>query len=203
MPEKFQCEIVTLDRIYHLCADLAKIISNSGYRIDLVVAIARGGYVPARLLCDFLNLHQLTSIKVEHYMATEKNENALLKYPLNADVKGKNVLLVDDVNDTGKSIKVAIEHIRDKGAADVKVATMHEKKGSAIETDFHVEYLDTWRWLIYEWAVVEDVGSFVRESGLSSKGAILDMLNRDYGLEWSEGDLEKILPFINANVQAD
>lgn len=199
MPNKFQCEIVSLTVIYDLCKKLALKIQDSGYKIDLVVAIARGGFVPARLLCDFLHIHQLTSLKVEHYTGTEKGKEALLKYPLNADITGKNILLVDDVNDTGKSIQTALEHIRSKNPASVKIAVMHEKKGSLLETDFFVEYLESWRWLIYEWAVIEDVGGFIEKSECKNNSQCLAMLKDDYGIEWDEKDLENIRPFVNLN----
>lgn len=199
MPNKFQCEIVPLTVISDLCRKLAVKIQDSGYKIDLVVAIARGGFVPARLLCDYLHIHQLTSLKVEHYTGTEKGKEALLKYPLNADISGKNILLVDDVNDTGKSIQTALEHLRSKNPASVKIAVMHEKKGSLLESDFFIEYLESWRWLIYEWAVIEDVGGFLEKSDCKNTGQCLAMLKDDYGIEWDEKDLENIRPFVNLN----
>lgn len=196
MTGKFQCEILKLNQVYKYCRNLAIKIQDSGFKPDIIVAIARGGYVPSRLLCDFLSIHKLTSIKVEHYVGTERGESAILKYPLNADIKNKNVLLVDDVNDTGKSIRVAHEHLKVFGPAEVKTAVMHEKKGSLITTDYYVEYLESWRWLIYEWAIIEDVGGFIVKSRCKSEAEALDMLKTEYGIIWKKEDLDVIRPFI-------
>ena len=196
MANKFKCEIIPLNDIYSLCSRLAQKIIDSEYKVDIIIAIARGGFVPARLLCDFLDINDMTSVKVTHYIGTDKGQKASLKYPLNADIKGKNVLLVDDVNDTGKSIKVALDHLREFDPADIKTAVMHEKNDSLLATDYHVEYLGTWKWLIYEWAVVEDVGSFISKSGLKDDDAILKMLKEDYDLDWTAENLENIKPFL-------
>ena len=160
MPKNFKCEIVELSRINELCKTLAKKIIRSGFEPDVVVGISRGGLVPARLLCDYLHIHDLTSIKIQHYFGTERQEGAVLKYPLRANIKDKNVLLVDDVNDTGKSLVAALEHLNEFGAKDIRTAVMHEKAGSLIKVNYFAETLNHWRWLIYEWATVEDINSF-------------------------------------------
>ena len=50
-----RCELVTWGQVYRLSWRLADLIRKSGFAPDLIVAVARGGYVPARLLCDFLD----------------------------------------------------------------------------------------------------------------------------------------------------
>jgi len=48
------------------------------------VAIGRGGYVPARIVCDFLEISDLAAIKIEHWgMGAQKQDAALLRFPLN------------------------------------------------------------------------------------------------------------------------
>jgi hypoxanthine phosphoribosyltransferase len=69
MPRKksFSARIVHLDEIYAISYDLARQILDAGHSFDLVVAIARGGMLPARLMCDFLNIKSLTSMQIRHY----------------------------------------------------------------------------------------------------------------------------------------
>ena len=59
---KLSCELVSLRTLYEFCYHLALKIRDSGYRPDIVVAIARGGFVPARFVCDFLGLSRLARI---------------------------------------------------------------------------------------------------------------------------------------------
>jgi hypothetical protein len=79
----------------------AKAIKSSGYRPDLVIAVGRGGYVPASV-CDFMLHSQLTSIKIEHWgIAARKQDTAEVRSPLSVNVVGLKVLIIDDVTDTG------------------------------------------------------------------------------------------------------
>jgi hypoxanthine phosphoribosyltransferase len=184
-----------------LCQKLALKIEKDNFKPDIVVAIARGGFVPSRIICDFLHINNLTSIKVQHYIGTERGQKATLKYPLNADIKNKNVLLVDDVNDTGKSIAVALEHLNSFGPSSIRTVVMHEKKGSVLQVDYFIEFLENWRWLIYQWAVVEDVGGFIENSGCKTVQAVLEMLHKDYGIHWSPADLKVIQPFLSVKLE--
>ena len=99
------CELISWHEVYRLCRKLSERIITSGYRPDLIVAVARGGYVPARLLCDFIGINELTSIRVEHYYpGAKKQTEARIRDPLSADIAGRRVLLVDDVNDSGDTL---------------------------------------------------------------------------------------------------
>jgi len=48
-------KLVSWDEIVEWSLGLGKVIESSGWTPDMVVAVARGGYVPARLLCDYLS----------------------------------------------------------------------------------------------------------------------------------------------------
>jgi hypoxanthine phosphoribosyltransferase len=48
------------------------------------------------------------------------------------DLTGQNVLLIDDILDTGKTIKTIIESLKAHGAANVKVAVLLHKQGTQI-----------------------------------------------------------------------
>ena len=67
METKIRCELISWSKIERLSLQLAKQMLDSDFYPDVVVAIGRGGYVPARLLCDYLDIMALTSIKIELY----------------------------------------------------------------------------------------------------------------------------------------
>jgi hypoxanthine phosphoribosyltransferase len=129
----------------------------------MVVAIGRGGYVPARLICDALDIMALTSIKIEHYLSgSEKQAQAVIRYPLCTDIKGMRVLVVDDVNDSGDTLQLAVEHIRTFLPLEVRTAVMHDKHVTHYKVDYFTKRIIKWRWLIYPWAVNEDISAFTR-----------------------------------------
>jgi len=53
---KVPVKVVTFDEIVEWSRRLADKIKESGWQPDVIVAVARGGYVPARLLCDWLGV---------------------------------------------------------------------------------------------------------------------------------------------------
>ncbi len=199
-----RCEVISLSKVYRLSFNLAEKILRSGYKPDFIVAIARGGFVPARFLCDFLGITDMASIKVQHYEAGAiKQHRAWVKYPLSADVKEKNVLVVDDVNDTGETLIATSNHLKTFHPADVKFAVLHEKQTTVMRADFYSAYQKEWKWIIYPWAVMEDVGSFLEKmepQPLNVKEAARRLKN-EYGIEMSLGWLKKIMQ-LNKHVLA-
>jgi hypoxanthine phosphoribosyltransferase len=137
-------------------------INDDNFQPEVIVAIARGGYVPARILCDFLDVNILTSIRIEHYLpGANKQRIARLTDPLAIDIKGKNVLVVDDVNDTGETLEVAVHHLKEFSPQDVRVAVLNQKTTSGFRPDYFAHKIIKWRWLIYPWAVMEDISGLL------------------------------------------
>jgi hypoxanthine phosphoribosyltransferase len=162
MPEQLRCELISWSEVERLCQRLAGLTRESGYRPDLVIAIGRGGYVPARLICDYLHIMGLTSIKIEHYLSgADRQEEAVIRYPLKADIRGLRVLVVDDVNDTGDTLEAATQHLQAFQPGEVRTAVMHHKAVTHFNVDYYAKKIIKWRWLIYPWAVTEDISGFL------------------------------------------
>jgi len=163
MQEKLCCELISWAEVERLCQRLANLIRESGFRPDLVIAIGRGGYVPARLVCDWLDIMGLTSIKIEHYLSgANRQEKAVIRYPLKADIRGLRVLVVDDVNDMGDTLEAATQHLQTFQPGEIRTAVMHHKTVTHFEVDYYARKIIKWRWLIYPWAVTEDVSGFLK-----------------------------------------
>jgi hypoxanthine phosphoribosyltransferase len=158
-----RCELISWPEIRRLCLHLAKEVKASGFQPDVVIAIGRGGYVPARLICDYMDVMALTSIKIEHYFSgPSKTEKAIIKYPLCGDIKDQKVLLVDDVNDSGDTLEAAIEHLQTFNPEVIRTAVMHHKLTTHFSIDYYARKVVKWRWLIYPWAVFEDITGFLQ-----------------------------------------
>lgn len=167
MEKDFSARIVSLQEVYQKSHELAQQIMESSITFDFVIAIARGGVLPARLMCDFLNIHRLTSIQIKHYQKGAKQmEEAEIIDPVRVDIKGNNVLLVDDVNDSGETLKAALDHVESLEPELVKTAVLHEKSHTILESDFTGERLKKWKWLIYQWAATEDVLEFLNKDDM-------------------------------------
>ncbi len=159
LPDEFKCTITNWEYIYGLCRDVADQVKTAEFEPDVVVALARGGWFAGRCMCDFLGLDDLTSLKMEHYVGTgKKADEPQVRYPMpEGSVAGKDVLVIDDIADTGGSIRRAHEYVTDRDCATVRTATLQLLQTSEFEPEFVGERLDEWTWVVYPWNFIEDM----------------------------------------------
>jgi len=204
MTQKLRCELVSQEAVYELCWELARTIRDSGFQPEIVVAVSRGGCVPARYLCDFLGISALTSIKVQHYApGAHKERKAWIKYPLSGRIEDRRVLVVDDVNDTGDTLAAALEHLGSFSPREVRTAVLHEKQTTELHADYRVVDVTDWHWIVYPWAVFEDLGSFLAAMEPLPRGPdeAARRLLEDYGIRVERRQLERILASLSVERQ--
>jgi len=201
--ERFRCEILSWKRVLADAKRLSKIIKDSGYDFHLVVAIGRGGFVPARILCDYLLIRDLATMKVEHWgIAATRTGKAVIKFPLCADIKDKRVLLVDDITDTGETLRVSIEYLRNFRPEEIRTAVLLHKTCSATIPNYFVRKIVKWRWVIFPWHIWEDLTGFIRtlrDTGTSCEEDIIRELKQRYGITAHPRMVEEILSEIQSN----
>ena len=185
MPPAMRCEFISWNRFYALARRLALKIRASGFQPDIIVAIERGGYMPARILSDLLGVTNLAGLRIEHYRGTHKEPVAVVRYPLSVEVGAQRVLLVDDVNDTGDTFKVALDHLHSRACPCViRTAALHHKVVSSFVPDLYAVKITQWRWIIYPWAVIEDINVLIRalEPRPDTAESIARELERKHGI---------------------
>lgn len=193
----FRCELISFNEVLQLSKVLARKIKASGYMPDLIVAIGRGGYVPGRLVSDFLLFSGLTSMKIEHYTrAADMREEARIKFPIPENITGKKILIIDDVTDTGETLKLAVDYVLSLNTTDVRTAVLQHKTCSAFTPDFYAQKILKWRWIIYPWARYEDLAGFaekiLQNMPLDLPQIIAEFKHR-YELDLKESELLEIL----------
>ncbi len=155
------CYVLDFDDIYNYSYQTALKIRDSGWKPDAIVGIARGGWVHARIQCDLLAVKELYSVKIDHWGVTAtKDGKAKLTCPLTADVSGKDVLVVDDITDTGESLTMAVEHVKACGPKEVRTATLMHIAGSKFEPDYYGVEI-SWAWEIWPWNFYEDLTALI------------------------------------------
>ncbi len=170
------------DEIQRLSEEVAEMIRRSGFEPDVIVAISRGGFPPARIISDVLDVRALASVSIVYYESVgEKREEPVIIHPLNADVRGKKVLIVDDVADSGHSLSLARRHVLEKGASEVRIATLHYKPWSILRPDYYVR--ETERWIVYpweKWEVVRQEAGKLREQGKSDEEVVRGLVEKGF-----------------------
>ena len=162
--ETKEFEVPTWSQIYAMLLSQAEKIRRSGFKPDVIVGVTRGGWVPARVLSDLLGVQALATMRVEFYLGVAETQNEpVLTQSVSADVTEKKVLLVDDVADTGKSLLLAVEHLKQHGASEVQVATVYRKPLSVITPDYWEK--ETCGWVVFPWDAKETIRKILEKHG--------------------------------------
>jgi hypoxanthine phosphoribosyltransferase len=143
--------------------NLAEEIKRCG-RPDIIVGVSRGGWLPARVLSDLLDNPNLANVRAEFYVGVaETKGEPTITQPVSMEVSGKNVLIVDEVADTGRSLELVKKHILKRGASEMKVATLYYKPWSVLKPDFFGKETDLW--IVFPWEVKETIRKIMEKIG--------------------------------------
>lgn len=140
--------VIDFEKMEALTRSLYSKISKD-YMPDIIIGIARGGWIPARLLSDIFERVNpecvLASMKIEFYQSIgNRRDRPIVTQDVSWSIKGKKVLIIDDLADTGTSLQTAIEYLTYRGPEDIKIATLYYKPWSKLKPDYYIETTDAW-----------------------------------------------------------
>jgi len=121
---------VTYEDVHRQCAKLAADIGADGWEPEVIVAIASGGFIPARILKTYLKKN-IYVVGLQRY----DDEHAVRAVPLKIQwidevekkLTGKRVLLVDEVDDTRVTLGFCLTELFRHQPAEIRVAVLHQK----------------------------------------------------------------------------
>ena len=145
-------EILTWPKFGDASRELAQQVADSQWIPDIILAIARGGLLPAGALGYALSIKNVFVISVEYYTGIGETLDFPVMLPpqLNlVDIKDKKILVVDDVADTGHTLK-AVQDFITVGVGDVRIAVIYEKPASIVKCDYVWRRTD--RWIDFPWS---------------------------------------------------
>jgi hypoxanthine phosphoribosyltransferase len=150
-----QYEVANWHDIYNILLELARTIKQNQILPEIIVGVSRGGWLPARILSDLLDIPQLTSIRIEFYSEiNQPNREPIITQPVPLPLHNKRVLLVDDITDSGKSLQLAKIELG-KTADKIYTLTLYHKPWSCLTPDFY--FIETSKWVIFPWEYHESV----------------------------------------------
>lgn len=156
-------EVPTWSQIFDLLFCQAQKIQNQPYRPDVIVGIARGGLISARILTDLLETPQLEILQIEFYTGINQTQlEPTLKQSLSHNLAGKKALIVDDIADSGESLKLAQTHLQEQGTKEVKTATLFKKPFSKITPDFYEKQTNHWE--VFPWDTKETLRKIIQKN---------------------------------------
>lgn len=158
---KVTYDVPTWRQIHSMLLRQAEKICKDNFKPDIIIAVARGGWIPSRVLADLLQT-ALDSVSIEFYVGVgEAKKEPVLMQGASVAVSGKRVLVVDDVADSGKSLKLAIGHVVQQGAKEARAATIYFKPWSAVKPDYYAR--ETRSWVVFPWEIKETIRGIIRK----------------------------------------
>ncbi|QWW19680.1 phosphoribosyltransferase [Schaalia sp. 19OD2882] len=157
-----QREVLTWQGFGDATRELARSISDSGWMPDLVIAVARGGLLPAGALAYALDVKAMGTMNVEFYTGIGQTlpEPQLLPPLMDvSSVVGRKVLVVDDVADSGRTLKMVMELLCEHGLSldgshavpvEARSAVLYTKRHSVISPDY--SWRETGLWISFPWS---------------------------------------------------
>ena len=136
----------------NLAEALAEKVRSGGRKFDLVIGIARGGMPVAMVVSDRLDV-RIDFINVKSYVGIGERGIPKILSTLTEDIRGKNVLVVDDLVDQGDTMRVVGEYLSEQDPEHLEVAVLFKKPWTRIEPDYYLEVVD--RWIVFPFELSE------------------------------------------------
>ncbi len=150
-------EVLTWHAFGDATRELASMVAASGFRAEVIVAVARGGLLAAGALAYALGVKLADAMNVEFYtdVATTLPDPVLLAPLLDIDsIAGRRVLVVDDVADSGRTLQLVLDILLAHGA-EARTAVLYLKPTSIHRVDFAWKTTDAW--IVFPWSALPPV----------------------------------------------
>ncbi len=153
-PQKFKIIMPKIKKLYYSWSQLIKdsqILAKKlkSKKFDFVVAIARGGLMPATLIAYLLKIKKVGTISYRHYLKDGVPGKLELVLVSSNDIKNSRVLLIDDKADTGETLLAAIKFLKKRKNKVVSV-TLHWDPQSKLKPDYFIHKVKN-IWIVYPW----------------------------------------------------
>jgi len=118
---------------------------------DWYVAIARGGMVPACLLAQITGQERIDTICLNSYGDGQEQQQLTIWDKAFFHVAGCSVLLIDDLVDTGHTMRAAMNLMVAAGAKSIQTAVIYRKANSLFQPDYFIEEKPRDEWIVFPW----------------------------------------------------
>lgn len=145
---------------------VADAIANDGWSPDFIVGIGRGGLAPAVYLSHRLDRPMLS---IDHSAGIAAFADDRIADIARMSIEGRRLLLVDDINDSGETIRHIRTRFEDNGGdgGNLRVAVLIDNVRSTAAVDYRGRTIDRdvdKRWFVFPWEAVASNAAIVREA---------------------------------------
>lgn len=167
LKDKYFREMISAEQIEASVCRVAEQINRdySGVRAPLVVGILNGSFIfMSDLVRKFEFSCELSFVKLCSYEGTQSSGKVRELIGINGSIEGRDVIVVEDIVDSGASIVYTLNTLREMGASSVRVCTLFFKPEAYREAE------------VIDYAAMEIGNEFIVGYGLD-----YDQLGRELG----------------------
>ncbi len=138
--KRIKCVRITKEEIQAKIKEAGKII-NSWYdgRPMLLVSVLNGAFVFMADICRELTVPvEIAFMKAESYSGTNSTGTVNITLDLKQDISKYNVVILEDIIDSGRTLKVIVEKLKERNPLSLRVVTLLDKP-SRRKVDFKAD----------------------------------------------------------------
>lgn len=136
--------LITEEEIESKCKELGSVLTDAYRDVEgplVLVALLKGSVPFLARLIKYIDLDiEYDFMDVSSYEGTESSRDIRILKDLDRSIKDVNILLVEDIVDTGHTIQAIVKLLQNKGAKDVKVVALLDKPERR-EVDVYADYI--------------------------------------------------------------
>lgn len=144
MHQDIERVLVSEAQIKNRIAELGKeLLADYADKTPVFVGVLKGVVVfYADMIRAFDAPCQLDFMCISSYQGTQSTGSVRIKQDVTTDLTGRHVVILEDILDTGRSLQFVVQHLKDKGAASVRVCTLLDKpEGRAAGIHIQADYV--------------------------------------------------------------
>lgn len=133
---------IPFEKIRQRVSEMADVINNDlKHENPLFIGVLNGVFMFAGELMQYVNIPcEITFVKLSSYNGTASSGIVKTSIGLQADVRGRNIVILEDIIDTGKTVTAFVKQLQEHHPESIRVATLLFKP-DALEHDLEINYL--------------------------------------------------------------
>jgi hypoxanthine phosphoribosyltransferase len=133
---------ISEDEISSIVHSMANQINNSGVEDPLFIAVLNGSFLFAADIMRKINIPncEISFIKLSSYLGTETTGEVNELIGLGKNIRNRNVVILEDIIDTGITLEKIMSLLEKEEVADIKVATLLFKP-EAYKKDIEIDFI--------------------------------------------------------------
>jgi hypoxanthine phosphoribosyltransferase len=145
------------EKVSEMCIQITHKLNEVNFKPDLIITPLRGGAIPAVQIAYLLEMRNIITVNAER--TGDDSINAKFKdvelsnLPTKEQIEHNNILVVDEILDTGETLAKLVEYLKKQNPKQLKLAVLcnSSHKEKSITADIVIEQTD--KWVVFPWEI--------------------------------------------------